>query len=134
MMGFVWLHRIMRMGGIPSWNIQNCNLAVNGFLYFVRLHCTALARVEWHPDLIQAASDISESNSGSGRHAHLHTEYYGGRTVPKIERLRAGKVARNSFKDARDLQNLARNLQNVACNLQNVARKQCSFPPCLRVT
>ncbi len=54
--------------------------------------------------------------------------------MPKIERLRAGKVARNYFKDARDLQNLARNLQNVARNLQNVARKQCSFPPCLRVT
>ena len=41
-------------------------------------------------------------------------EFYGGRTVPKIERLCAGKVARNSFKDARDLHNLARNLQKVA--------------------
>ncbi len=45
----------------------------------------------------------------------------------------AGKVARISFKDARDLQNLACNLQKGKPNLQHVARKECTFPPCLHV-
>ena len=39
---------------------------------------------------------------------------YGGRTVPKIKKLRIGEVTRNFFKATCSLRSVARDLQNVA--------------------